>query len=455
MLATRSFSDPDPRVAHSMTTPYADPQSSPRRNRFEQTHMSANAATILRIERLRKVLDVTRTMAATSDLDTLLKHVLDAACQVLDCARSSVFLFDADANELYIRAATGLREARFPANRGLAGAAAASRRVVNIPDAYNDDRFNRAIDAQTGFRTRSVLAIPLENLDGELMGVLQVLNKSEHAAFDEEDEGLAAVLGAQVGVALHRAHLLEQYAEKQRLAKELDIARTIQLAYLPRTNPNVDGYDVAGWNLSADATGGDCFDFIELEHGRLGIFLADATGHGVAAALVIAQCRSLLRALLTVTTDVQEVARRVNDLLERDIADGRFVTAFLGILDPHSHTLTYVSAGQAPLLHFTGGNALQFDATGLPLAVLSDQTFDCEVRQMAPQDRFVLLTDGFFEAPDQRGELFGDERVISVTAHNGNLSAVQLIDRLHASVQQWTCGAPQADDLTAIVVQRL
>ncbi|MBN2446924.1 MAG: GAF domain-containing protein, partial [Phycisphaerae bacterium] len=292
--------------------------------------------------RLMRILEVTRGMAATMDLDVLLTMIIGAACDVLDCERATIFLYDADSSELYARVATGCDEIRFPATAGIAGTVAQERCVVNVPDAYADERFNRNVDKETGFRTRNLLTLPLENLEGELIGVLQTLNKL-HGPFDNEDEELAQTLGAQAGVALHRGVLLEEYAEKQRLARDLDIARTIQQAYLPKENPVVEGYEIAGWNRSADETGGDCYDFFKLPDGRLAIFLADATGHGIAAALVIAQCRSLIRALLTVTQDLVAVASRVNNLLADDITEGRFVTAFLGVLDPDRGVIDYVA----------------------------------------------------------------------------------------------------------------
>ena len=136
----------------------------------------------------------------------------------------------------------------------------------------------------------------------------------------------------------------------------------------------MSGYEIAGWNLPADETGGDCFDFIPLLDGRLAIFLADATGHGIGAALVIAQCRSLVRALLTETDDIPVIATRVNQILSQDLSDDRFVTAFLGILDPLRNRLHYVSGGQGPLLFLTGSRLDRRCAADLPFAVDGDLT---------------------------------------------------------------------------------
>jgi phosphoserine phosphatase len=405
------------------------------------------------IQNLRRVLEVTRQLAVTFDLTPLLGTIIDAACQVLDCERATVFLFDAATRELYSRVATGGESIRFPADRGIAGAAAQQRVVVNVPDAYADPRFNPEIDKRTGFRTRNLLTFPLENLDGELMGVLQALNKSG-GPFTTADEDLARVLSAQAGVALHRYLLLEQYTEKQRMARDLELARKIQQALFPKTSPAIPGYEVAGWNCPADETGGDCYDFIPLDDGRYAFLLADATGHGIGAALVIAQCRSLVRVMLSVTQDLSAVAARVNQMLCHDLMDDRFVTAFVGVLDPQRHRLEYLSAGQGPLLFVSSAGTETRGAGGLPLAILDDFAAEVEHFDFAPGATAVLLTDGFYEATGPRGEQFGEERLIAFVQRRPDLPLDALVQQLHAEVRQFTNETPQTDDLTAILIRR-
>src|SRR5262249_28436190 len=153
---------------------------------------------------------------------------------------------------------------------GIAGAVAKSRRPLNIPDAYADPRFHREIDRQTGYRTRCLLTIPLIGLDDRLVGVMQVVNKLD-GTFTGYDETLGEALAAQVAVALQRSQLMDHYVHKKQLEKSLAIARDIQQRLLPKTIPQVPGYDIAGWSRPADETGGDCFDFIPLPDGRLAV----------------------------------------------------------------------------------------------------------------------------------------------------------------------------------------
>ncbi|MFN0135080.1 MAG: GAF domain-containing protein, partial [Phycisphaerae bacterium] len=138
-------------------------------------------------QRLRRILQIARQMAVTPDLDTLLRTIVDAACEIMECERATIFLYDAARDELFSRVAKGEAGIRFPADRGIAGSAAKQRACVNVPDAYADVRFNREVDKKTGFTTRNLLTVPMENLDGALIGVMQLLNKRD-GAFGGTDE---------------------------------------------------------------------------------------------------------------------------------------------------------------------------------------------------------------------------------------------------------------------------
>jgi len=252
----------------------------------------------------------------------MLAAIVDAATALLDCERATVFLYDAPRDELCSRIATGIAdspisEIRFPASRGIAGYVAKTGRRVNLPDAYADPRFNQEFDRASGYRTRSMLAVRLADHDDVTVGVLQLLNK-RHGPFDRRDEEIAGFLGSQAGVAIQRQRLLDHFAEKQRIQRDLNIARTIQQGLLPRSNPVLPGFDVAGWNRPADETGGDFFDFLPLEDGRLAVAIADATGHGIGPALVIAEARALFRALVGGQAGLE---RAVNDMLRGGFRD--------------------------------------------------------------------------------------------------------------------------------------
>jgi phosphoserine phosphatase len=237
----------------------------------------------------------------------------------------------------------------------------------------------------------------------------------------------------------------------------LAIAREIQQGLLPKAPPQVPGYDVAGWSQPAEQTGGDYFDFILRADGRLAVVVADASGHGIGAALMISETRALLRAVSGQADRPTEILDRANHWLCADELEGRFVTAFLGILDPARHRLEYASAGHGPLFWYDAARreVTVTPATGLMLAVADP----LPIRPggpvaFAPGDLGAFLTDGLLEAQDPAGEQFGKERLTRVLADNAGRTAAELIGTLQGAVREFTAGGPQLDDFTAVVVKR-
>lgn len=405
---------------------------------------------------LNTLIDVSRRMGETFELEPLLRTVEQAVRTALNCDRASIFLYDGPKDELYSLVATGVEALRFSVRLGIAGEAARTREVIHVPDAYADPRFNPAIDRQTGYRTRNLLTLPLIAPGDELIGVLQVLNKLD-GDFSPNDLMLARALGSLTGMAIKRQMLLDIAAAKQQMERDLNIARDIQQQLLPEKNPHFDGFDIAGWNKPADQTGGDLYDFLPLDAHRLGFMVADATGHGIGPALIVAQCRALLRATMGAMEDLAQVARRVNDLLHEDLPDDRFVTVCFGVLDARSARIAYTSAGHGPLLLYRAatGRLEQYQATGLPMGIMVDIEIDPgEPIDLEPGDMFVLLTDGFLEWSRADGELYGTARLEQLLAREPQRSCAQLIKAIHEDVLQFAGGTPQLDDLTIVLIRR-
>ena len=410
-----------------------------------------------RVEQLTTLLEISRHIGAILDLKTLLTHIDLAARQVLECERVTVFLYDAEREELYSTFATGTEEIRFSSKEGLAGEALQTGTTINIPDAYADPRFNPAIDQDTGFRTRNLLSVPMQGYEGEVVAVLQLINK-HGGEFTTEDEELASTLGSLTGVAVQRQMLLDAYAVKQKIERDLAVARDIQRSLLPNADPQIEGFDIAGWNKSADETGGDVYDFILLPDGRLGILLADASGHGIGPALVAAECRAMIRALFTTTENLNTILTQTNAILNQDLISGRFITVFLGILDPGTGTIEYVSGGHAPLLYYSqaSGEERTMDATTLPLGILSsiDGT-PAEPLVMQRGDVLILVTDGFNEWKNLSEEEFGTDRIFAVVRQGQDRSATEIIKAMHEEVVTYAEGIVQDDDLTAILIKKV
>jgi sigma-B regulation protein RsbU (phosphoserine phosphatase) len=405
---------------------------------------------------LERVLSVTRALARPLELGAMLQEVVDAARSVLQADRGTVFLYEKATHELVSKVATGSGELRVPADRGIVGECARTRQAVTVPDCYADPRFNQDVDKLTGYRTRCLMTVPLIGHDDSLEGVLQVLNKHE-GVFTEEDEQIATALAAQCAVALQRTRLLEDLVHKERLEQELSLARQIQQRVFPRVMPKIPGYDVAGWCRTADQTGGDIFDLIHLENGRLILLLGDATGHGIGPALSVTQVRAMLRMCIRFSADITAAFGNINDQLSEDLASNRFVTAFLGELDTERHRVLFHSGGQGPLLHWRVTGEPDWRApTTLPLGILGGAAVaePCVI-DLASGDILALVTDGIFEYENLQGDPYGEDRLVEVIRAGHDLPVVGLIDRIVADVEAFAGGAPQADDLTIVLLRRL
>lgn len=446
-------------------------------------------------ESWRRVSQVTERMAASNDLADLLALIIDSMRDCLRADRASVFQYDQRRQELFINTAHGLREIRFPITKGIAGEAARKLGIINVPDCYADARFNPEIDKATGYRTRNMLTIPLVSFDGGLEGVAQVLNKdpARGACFDDADESIARHLAAQAAIAIRRARFIESEARKRKIEADLAVARNIQQSTFPKVVPQVAGYEIAGHSLPAEETGGDAFDLVDLESlccgvvtpGREGgptggpsggpsggpegllagteamrrgvvFVVGDATGHGIGPALSVAQFRSMVRMGVRLGADLTSIMVNLNSQLCDDLPAGRFVTAFLGRLDPLRHEIVYCSAGQAPLLVVRAdGGVEERDATGLPLGIDADMGYDeVEPFRLGPGDVFLVLSDGYFEAMNPSDEQYGVGRVVDVVRECRGLPAQSVLDAVGESVRAFAAGRPFDDDQTAVVVRR-
>lgn len=420
-----------------------------------------------------QILDCARRLASSTDLHEVLGLIIDTLRDFLHADRVSVFQYDARTHELFATQSHGLsRSLRLPADLGIIGEAAKTKSIINIHDAYADPRFNPAVDKSTGYRTRCMLTIPMLDFEGQLVGVAQLLNKSEAhgSCFTADDEQIAHHLADQAATALKRAALIEARRIKEKLEADIDVARKIQLASLPSSLPALPRYEFGGHFQPADETAGDAYDVIDLRaaadaagtwraHADAMIFMADATGHGIGPALSVAQVLAMVRmgSRLGVESDV--IARSINLQLCKDLPMGRFVTAFIGQLTLETNELTYASAGQAPLVFLKAVGPTEEDernANAMPFGI--DEDFQPEAVtpfHFDQGDLFVLLSDGYYEAANPDDDMFGVDRACDVIRANMHKPAVEIIKDLRRALAEFCQGRPADDDQTALIVKRV
>ena len=264
---------------------------------------------------------------------------------------------------------------------------------------------------------------------------------------------VASRIRTHVEAALREVELKNQL---EQVNHDLDIARSIQQDLLPAESPTLENFEVAGWNEPANQTGGDYFDWQSLPDGRLAISLGDATGHGIGPALVSALCRAYARASLFVEDEHHQVLDRLNRLLADDLSANRFVTFALIFLDPDKSEVEVLSAGHGPILWYKHATheVENLEAQGIPLGMIAGVSYEkALVRRLAPNDMIVVVTDGFYEWENAKGEEFGLLRLESVVLQSHDCSAEEVIDRLRNSVEEFCGGTEQKDDLTAVVLK--
>ena len=265
---------------------------------------------------------------------------------------------------------------------------------------------------------------------------------------------VAREIRKHVQAALHEA-------ETQRVLKQMEhdltIARSIQQSLLPKVRPHIDGYEIAGWNRSADATGGDYFDWTQLEDGSLVVTLADVTGHGIGPALLASVCRAYARASFSPRESLANVMQRINKSFGDDLSPGRFATFVAAICRAGDDNLELLSAGHAPLFVYSHNkDQLEvFPAHDVPLGILPQLTSaKSQLVCMQPGDLILLVTDGFLEWENSAGEQFGADRFEEIIRSRGHLAPEEIIAELYARVLEFAHGTPQQDDLTAVVIKK-
>ena len=315
------------------------------------------AARVIELEReieelgrkLHFLREATKALASTLDLGELLGCILEVAKAQVDAERGTLFLVDEKKDEIWSLIAHGLekREIRLPLGSGIAGHVARSGEILNIPDAYADSRFNRDVDAQTGYRTRNILCLPIRNKNGKIIAALQLLNK-RRGGFSPEDVDFLLTLSDHTALALENAQLHRALLEKERLEREMALARDIQRSLLPENAPCLPGFDIAVTNEPCYEVGGDYYDFLPLDSDNLLVVIADVEGKGISSAMVMSNLQATLRALVLNLHSLENLAESLNRMILAGTRGGKYLTMFLGLVNFPSKALQYINCGHVP-----------------------------------------------------------------------------------------------------------
>jgi sigma-B regulation protein RsbU (phosphoserine phosphatase) len=409
---------------------------------------SLSQSTIL-MEDLLRLQKASHRISSLLDLDQLIDRIVNEIACSFGLVEANVYLYEADREELVLACVHGCTmyekgHCLKLGKEGLVGYVASTGQMRYAPD-VREDPYYLPCEAST----LSEVAIPLL-VEEQLVGVFTA-SHPELNAFPPQQLKILQSLCSHIAVAVQNARLFQQVQhEREEMNRDALEARTIQQALLPRSSPYIPGFAVSGLCVPVGAVGGDWYDFIPMKDGCWGLVLADVSGKGTAAALLMAATRGVLRSLAEASCTPSEVLQRLNQLLVEDLPPARFVTMVYAVLDPERRTLTLASAGhlQPLLIHGDEARFLQTDA-GLPLGLALGEYSEAEI-PLSPGCRVVFYSDGITEATNPHEEEYGELRLKEHLLQPGTCGETLLAD-----VRAFVNGFGLHDDATVISVEML
>ncbi len=400
----------------------------------------------------RVILEHAARISKQQDISALIGLNAALARDLVDGDRSSVWLIDEAKNELWTRVADGLGEVRIPQATGLVGACIAQNEIIVANDLSKDPRFHRQMDQSSGYKTESILCVPLR-ADDKVIGALQVLNKP--GGFSAQDAELLRLMAAYAASAIQAERLRSEADVARLLRHELDIARDVQMRLLPPVQGEASGIEYSGFCRSARMVGGDYYDLLPLKNGSFAFTLGDVSGKGIPAAVLMASIHTLLRSLLTRNSeDLRYVVQELNQAVHRSSSDDRFSTLFCGVVSADRKEIRYVNAGHIPAFIVSSDGRIERPAgTNLPIGILEGGKYAERVVTLKPGSLLVCVSDGITEAKNNKGEFWEEERIDDVLRLHRDSSVKQVNDALVQAADHWANGAEQHDDMTIVAMR--
>ncbi len=411
--------------------------------------------------KLKGVLEISRALAGTTDLNALLPKILDTLFVIFPHADRGCVLFNDAAMGKMVPKAMKHRRAgddeTVKLSRTILKTVLEQKTGILSADAASDSRF-QASESISNLTIRSMMCVPMLSLAGEPMGVINIDTQNAFNQFRAEDLDLLMAVAGQAAMSYEQANLLVTAMEKQKQDKEMNIAMGVQRSLLPTELPKPDGWEIFASYDTAQAVGGDYYDAFMLEDGkRVCMAFGDVAGKGVPASLVMSRIATVVTNVLAFVTNVQEAILRINHQMCTRAVEGRFVTFVLIILDLETGEMNIANAGHMPvMIRKTDGSIEEFgeEAVGVPIGVIDEYPYDVLSRTIEKGETCVIYTDGVSEAMNHNDDLYGVDRLRELMQASRGGHADELGRTILADVRKFADGRPQNDDITIMVFGR-
>ncbi len=411
--------------------------------------------------KLKGVLDISRALAGTADLDALLPKILDTLFNIFPHADRGCILFKDEATGKMIPKSMKHRRAgddeTVKLSRTILKSVMEEKTGILSADAASDSRF-QASESIANLTIRSMMCVPLLSLSGEPMGIINIDTQNAFNQFGPEDLDLLMAIAGQAAMSYEQAKLLVTAMEKQKQDREMNIAMGVQRALLPTSCPKPDGWEIFASYDTAQAVGGDYYDAFEMEDGaKICLAFGDVAGKGVPASLVMSRIATIVTNVMTFVKDVHEAINRINDQMCIRGIEGRFVTFVLIVFDVKTGLMTIGNAGHMPIMiRKTDGTVEEFgeEAVGVPIGVMEGFPYDVLTRTIEVGETCVIYTDGVSEAMNANSDLYGVDRLRGLMLASKGGHADELGKTILADVRKFANGHPQNDDITIMVFGR-
>ena len=411
--------------------------------------------------KLKAILEISKSLARAANLEQVLDKTLDSLFRIFAQADEGfIMLRDQEKNKLVVKATKTRHKAegddQVHVSMTIVRKTLESSEGILSANALEDSRF-KASESLSSLRIRSMICAPMLSKELGPLGVIQITTNDVGAQLRHEDLDLLISVAMQVGLAVENAYLHHQTSLQRDLERDLEFATQVQLGFLPKSRPKLPGYAFSDYYEPAQRVSGDYFDYIQLPDGRMAVALADVAGKGVPAALLMARLYSSVRYHLLSHSDVNSAMAGLNAEISVSGLGHRFITCVLIVIDPVRNQLTLVNAGHLPpLRRNTAGlvEAIGANESGLPLGILPNQTFQQTVFDLAPDESWLVFTDGVTEAMRMPQEIYGNKRLMKFL-ETGPAKIDDLIKAVVDDVEAYVEGQAQSDDICMVGFQRL